>query len=161
MANVAVTRRDSISDQLEHLHQQIAERAYELFRTRNTLWGDPWADWFTAEQELVWKPAVELREKDGAFTVLAAVAGADPKDVTVDITPHEVAIKATIDHAHSREEGQVHQSEFRTGRIFRSIHFPEPVDVAKARAEYRNGLLTITAPIVPEEQAKRIDIKTG
>lgn len=33
------------------------------------------------------------------------------------------------------------------------------IDVAKAKAEYRNGLPVITAQIVPEAQAKRLDVK--
>ena len=161
MASVPMTQKDSICDQLEQLHQRIAQRAYELFRGRGTSCGDTWADWLTAERETVWKPAIELREKDGTFTVAAALAGVDPKDVNVDITPQDLVIKAQTEHAHSKDEGQVHQCEFVAGQVFRSVHFPKPVDVAKAKAEYRNGLLTVTAPIVAEAQAKRLDIKAA
>ncbi len=146
MASVPMIQKDSIVDQLEQLQQRIAERAYELFRGRGTPWGDAWADWFTAERETVWKPAVELREKDGTFTVEAALAGVDPKQMTVEITPEDLVIKAETEHSHSEDRGQVHQCEFVAGQMFRSLHFPKPVDVAKAKAEYRNGLLTVTAP---------------
>jgi len=93
MANVPMTQRDSIVDQLEELHQRIARRAYDLFRSRDG-WGDAFGDWFSAEQELISKPAVELRQQDGTFTVAAALPGVDAKDITVDITPQEVVIKA-------------------------------------------------------------------
>ena len=66
MASVLMTRKESIVDQLEQLHQRIARRAYELFRGRDG-WGDSFGDWLSAERELVWKPAVELREQDGTF----------------------------------------------------------------------------------------------
>jgi HSP20 family protein len=154
-------QKDSIVDQLEQVQQRIAERAHELFRGRGTPWGDAWADWFTAERETVWKPAVELREKNGTFTVEAALAGVDPKDITVDITPQDIVIKAETEHMHSKDAGQVHQCEFVAGKVFRSVHFPKPVDVAKAKAEYRNGLLIVTAPIVSEAKAKRLDIKAA
>jgi hypothetical protein len=29
------------------------------------------ADWFSAERQLVWKPAIELRQKETQFEVLA------------------------------------------------------------------------------------------
>ena len=161
MASVPMIRKDSIVDQLEQVQQRIAQRAYELFRGRGTLWGDAWADWFTAERETVWKPAIELREKDDTFTVEAALPGVDPKDVKVDITSEDLVIKAETEHTHSRDEDRVHQCEFVAGQVFRSVHFPKPVDVAKAKAEYRNGLLIVTAPIVPEAQAKRLDIKAA
>ena len=161
MASVRMTQKDSIVDQLEQVQQRVAERAYELFRGRGTFWGDAWADWFTAERETVWKPAIELRERDGTFTVEAALPGVDPKDVNVDITPQDLVIKAETEHTHSKDEGRVHQCEFVAGQVFRSVHFPKPVDVAKAKAEYRNGLLIVTAPIIPEAQAKRLDVKAA
>ena len=52
MANVPMTQKDSIVDQLEQLHQCIASRAYDLFRGRNG-WGDAVGDWLSAEAELV------------------------------------------------------------------------------------------------------------
>jgi hypothetical protein len=79
VANVPMTQKDSIVDQLEELNQRIARRAYDLFLGRDG-WGDAFGDWLSAERELVWKPAVELREKDGTFTVAAALPGVEAKD---------------------------------------------------------------------------------
>jgi HSP20 family protein len=160
MTNVLMTQTSSIGGQLEQMHQHIAERAYELFRGRGTLWGDTFGDWFTAEREILWRPSIELREKDGALTVVAALAGVDPKHVTVDITPQDMLIRAEIEHTHSKDEGQVHLCEFGAGHAFRSVHFPKPVDMMKARAEYKNGLLTVTAPTT-EAQARRLDVKAA
>ena len=161
MASVPVTRKDSIVDQLEQVHQQIARRAHELFRNSGALWGDHIADWFNAEQEVLWKPAVEMLEKDGTLTVSAALAGVDPKDVKVDITAEDLVIKGETEHTHSKDHGQVHQCEFTSGQIFRSVHFPKPVDVGKAKAEYRNGLLTVTVPVAAEAQARTLEIKAA
>ena len=60
MATVSVTRKESILDQIDQLRHRIEQRAYELFRGRDG-GSNPTADWLAAEQELVWKPAVELR----------------------------------------------------------------------------------------------------
>ena len=35
MANVSITRKDSVVDQLEQIRHRIAQRAYELFRHRD------------------------------------------------------------------------------------------------------------------------------
>jgi HSP20 family protein len=159
MAHIATNQRESIVDQLEQLHQRIARRAYDFFRGRDG-WGDAFGDWLTAEQELVWKPAVELREQDGTFAIAAALPGVDAKDITVDITPQDVVIKAATEHKHAEDKGQVHCCEF-TGQVFRSLAFPKAVDAAKAKAEYQNGMLKITVPIAPEARAKRVDIKAA
>ena len=160
MANVPTTRKDSIADQLEQLHQRIARRAYEFFQSRDG-WGDMFGDWLSAEQELVSKPAVELREQEGSFTIAAALPGVQAKDITVDITPEDVVIKAATEHRHTEDKGQVHRCEFAAGQFFRSLPFPRAVDAAKAKAEYQNGMLSITVPIAPEAKAKRVDIKAA
>lgn len=158
MAHVQMTKKDSILDQVEQWHRRIANRAYDLFLGRNG-WGDAIGDWLSAEQELVWKPAVELREQDGTFTVAAALPGIDAKDITVDITPQDVVIKAASEHTHTEDKGQVHRCEFTSGQVFRSLAFPKPVDTAKAKAEYQNGILNITVPIAA--RAKRVDVKAA
>jgi HSP20 family protein len=160
MANVPMTQKDSIIDQLEQLHQRIARRAFEFFEGRNG-WGDAFGDWLSAERELVWKPAVELREQDGSFTVAAALPGVEAKDIMVDITPQEVVIKAATEHRHTEDKRQVHRCEFTAGQVFRSLPFPKAVDAAKAKAEYQNGMLNITVPIAQEARAKRVDIKAA
>ena len=160
MANIVMTQKDSIVDQLEQMHQRIARRAYDLFQGRAG-WGDAFGDWLGAEDELVWKPAVELREHDGTFTVAAALPGVDAKDITVDITPQDVVIKAATEHTHTEDKGQVHRCEFTAGQVFRSLSFPKAVDTTKAKAAYQNGMLNITVPIAPEARATRVDIKAA
>jgi len=160
MANVSMTRNDSIVEQLEQLHQRIAQRAYDLFQSREG-WGDPFGDWVRAELELVRKPAVEVREDDGTFKVAAALPGFDHKEITVDVTPREVVIKAKSEGKQTEHKGQIVRSEFAAGEVFRSVQFPKEIDAAKAKAEYQNGMLTITAPIAAEAKAKRVDIKAA
>jgi HSP20 family protein len=155
-----MTQKDSIDDQLEQLHQRIASRAYDLFRGRHG-WGDPYGDWFSAEAELVSKPALELSEQGGIFTLAVALPGVDAKDIAVDITRHDVVIEAATGRAHSQNKGQVHRCELSAGQYFRSVAFPKTVEATKAKAEYRNGMLNITVPIVPEARAKRVDIKAA
>ena len=149
MAKTGITLRktESIFNELEHLHDAINRRAYELFRRRGDLWESPLADWLNAERQLVWKPAIELRRKDNEFEVLAATAGVEAKDLDVEVTPEDVLIKANISHKHTPEEGAVERCEFKSGQLFRSIHFPETIDPDSATAEYRNGMLRLTASI--------------
>ncbi len=54
-------------------------------------------------------------------TVQAALAGVEPKDISADITPQDVVIKAETAHTHSETEGQVHRCEFTAGQLFRSV----------------------------------------
>ena len=155
--DIALRKAETVFNELEQLHNTISRRAWDLFRKRGDLWGGPLADWFNAERQLVWKPAIELRQKDNQFEVLAATPGVEPKDLDVQITPEDLLIRADIDHEHTAEEGAVHVCEFNGGQLFRSIHFPEKIDPDSATAEYRNGMLRLTASIA-KRAAQKVEI---
>lgn len=146
MSNIAVTQRDSVVDQLDQVRRRLEQRAYDLFRRRDGAPGDALADWLTAEQEMLTKPTVELREERGVFTVVAPMDGFAPRDMSVDVTSEDVVIKGGTTHTQSQTEGQMPQSQFMSRELFQSVHFPKPVDPAKAKADYRNGVLTVTVP---------------
>jgi HSP20 family protein len=149
---------ETVFDEVNRIEKQIMQRAYDLFLNRDALDGGDLEDWFTAERELTWKPAVELSEKEAELVVQAALPGVEAKDLDVQVTPDDLLIKAATSHTHKEEEGTVHLCEFRSGELFRRIHFPKKVDPNGVKAEYSNGLLRITAPIAKEEQAGQVDI---
>jgi HSP20 family molecular chaperone IbpA len=78
----------------------------------------------------------------------------------VDITPDHLVITGKVGRAPAARGGDVHLSEFKSGLVFRTVHFPKPVDTGKARAEYRNGLLIVTAPMALEG-ARRLEMKVA
>lgn len=158
MGELAVQKSESLWDQIRKMEDRITHRAHEIFEHHGSMFGRELDDWFTAENELIWKPAMELKEKDNHFELQAAIAGMDPKDLHVEVTPEELLIRGETRIEKKEEKGQVHFSEFRSGSLFRSIHFPKRIDPNKVKAELRNGLLTITAPIAEESRARKIDI---
>ena len=114
-----------------------------------------------AERELVWKPAVELRQKDAQFEILAALPGVEAKDLDIQVTSEDVLIKADINHEHTTQEGAVHLCEFERGKLFRSIHFPEKIDPDSVKADYRNGMLRLTAVMAKAAIAKKVNVRAA
>jgi HSP20 family molecular chaperone IbpA len=143
---IALRKAETVLREIEQLHDTISRRAYELFRRRGDLWAGPLADWLSAERQLVWKPA--------------ATAGVEAKDLDVQITAEDVLIKANIGHKHMPEEGTVQLCEFNGGQLFRCIHFPEKIDPDSATAEYRNGMLRLTASIA-KPAAHKVEVKAA
>ena len=77
-----------------------------------------------AENEIVWKPAIELRplnsgETEKEIVLTVAVPGVDPKDFEIEATSDDIVIKSDIHHQHSENEGAVHSCEFVCGSMFR------------------------------------------
>jgi HSP20 family molecular chaperone IbpA len=151
---VDLKKTESIFDELDRLHRTISERAYDLFRNGGTF-GGPLSDWLAAERELIAKPPIEVRQKDGQFEIEAALPGIDARDLDVQVTPEDLLIKAETTREQKTDKGTVHVSEFSRGKVFRSVRLPEKIDPNTAKAEYKDGMLRVTAAIAKTSEAAR------
>jgi HSP20 family protein len=159
-ATLSVKKRESIFEELNSLHDRIMQRAFEIFDEKGHF-GKDMDNWLQAERELVWKPAIELEEKDNNLHLQIATPGVDPKDMDIEVTPEYVLVKAETRHEHTEDKGQVHVCEFTSGNMFRSIRLPKKINPDKVKAEFKNGMLTLTAELAQEAQARRIELKAS
>ena len=156
---VSVRKAQSIFDELNSLHDQITKRAYEIFDGNGHMSGRDLDDWLQAEQELVWKPAIEIEEKEKEIRLKLAIPGVDPKDVDIEVTPEDILVKAETQHEHNEKKGRLHVCEFSSGNMFRSIHLPKKIDPDKVKAEFKNGMLSLTAELAKEARTRKIELK--
>jgi HSP20 family molecular chaperone IbpA len=98
--------------------------------------GDATSDWLNAERETIWQPGVDLRERDGVFSIGVALPDTKAKDIAVSASADGLVIEAASD------------------RLFQTVNFHVPVDPTKAKAEYKNGVLTVTVPAADTARAK-------
>lgn len=161
MATVPVKKTESIFDELNHLQDRIMKRAFEIFDHNGHVFGKDLDNWLQAEAELVWKPSIELEEKDGRFQLQIATPGVDPKDIDIEVTPDHVLVKAEGRHEHKEDKGEVHICEFTSGNMFRSVQLPKKIDPDKVKAEFKNGVLTLTADIAKEAEARKVQLKAS
>jgi len=153
-----VKKTPSLFDELARMHHSIAQRAFELFEANGGISGRELDDWLQAERELVWTPSIELKESHGQFFLRVAVPGVDPKNITIEATPEDVLLTAEFSEEKEEKTGDIHTSEFKSGRLFRSIHMPKRIDVENVRAEFEHGMLTIKAAIASDEKPRTISI---
>lgn len=158
MADVPVRKTESLWEQLQRIEDRILGRAHEIFRANGETPGKDLDNWLQAERELLWKPPIELLEKDNQFELKVAVAGMEPKDIKIEVTPEELLVRGETITEKKEDKGEIHTSEFQSGSLFRSVRFPKKVNPEKVKAEIRNGMLTITAPIAEEAKGRRVEI---
>src|SRR5215467_1709454 len=151
---VQIRRPTSILDEMKDMQDRIMRRAHEIFQQNGSMLGKDMENWTQAARELMWKPAFELSEKDGRFQLEAAISGIDPKDLEVEVTPEDIIVKAETHHKHTEQKGKIHHCEFHHGKMFRAIHLPMKIDPAKVKAEFKNGLLRLTAEIAQADRSK-------
>jgi len=150
---------DSVLAEVEGVQRHIAQRAQDIFRARGGTIGHAVEDWIRAERETIWRPALEVRRANEAFVVEAAVAGIDPKQFDVQVTSTELVLAAHLHHSDREQEGEVVLCEFANGPLFRSYKCPDPVDPARVSAQYRNGMLRVTAPLA--QPATKVEIQAA
>src|SRR5207249_277455 len=76
---VAIRKIASILEEMNQMQDRIMRRAYDIFERKGRLLGRDLDHWLQAERELLWKPALELRETNGEFVLEVDVPGVDPK----------------------------------------------------------------------------------
>jgi HSP20 family protein len=158
---VSIRKKDSVWEDLDRMREQITRRAYDLFVASGGRFGRELDDWLAAEQELVWKPAIELREKDNEFILKIAVPGVDPMDLDVEVTTEDLLVKAEGPKEPNEPTGDLYAAELPTGNLFRSIHFPKKVDTDNVNTEFKNGILTIRVAIAQPAEARKVKIETA
>jgi HSP20 family protein len=108
-----------------------------------------------------WSPRVDVVERDGLFVIRADLPGLSKDDVEVEIKGDLLTIQG--ERKQKTEEGRdgSYYSECAYGSFYRAVPLPEGVDVSKATAEFRDGVLELTmpAPRRPETLARRLEIQ--
>src|SRR5262250_2391194 len=153
--SLAIRKTSSVFDEVNEIQERITQRAYEIFERNGAVFGRELDNWLQAEEELLWRPSIELREKNGELLLQAALSGVDPKDVEIEVTPEDIILKAETQHQHEEQKGKVHICEFNTGTMFRSIHLPTKINPDKVKVEFNNGLLRLTAQVAQEARVKK------
>jgi HSP20 family protein len=108
-------------------------------------------------------PSVDVREKAKAVIVTAELPGVDEEDIDVRIEDDTLIIRGEKREEHETEEGGWYHSERVYGSFVRTVPLPAEVDVDRAEAKFRKGVLKITLPKIANDagRGKRIDVKAG
>jgi HSP20 family protein len=106
--------------------------------------------------------SVDLREEGDHFELSAPLPGVKPEDVEVTILGDTVRIHGERHEEREEREGQRWLlREQRFGAFDRTVRLPSPVKVDQAKAEFRDGMLTIALPKTEEAKERRIPIGSG
>lgn len=92
--------------------------------------------------------AVDVRDDDDAFALVADLPGFDSDDIDVEVQNRTVRIDATHSENRDVEAADYVRRERSEHSVSRSVTLPEDVEEAEAAADYSNGVLTVTLPKV-------------
>jgi len=96
-------------------------------------------------------PRMDYRETETEIRVAAELPGLEEKDIQVSLEEGVLTIKGerAEETKGEDEEGFSHVESFR-GSFHRALRLNAEVDEDAVKASYKNGVLTVTLPKVPE-----------
>lgn len=107
----------------------------------------------------MWRPAIEMSEKDNQYLIKAELPGLERENIDIEISENDITIKGETSHKSEEKTDNIYKSEFKYGKFQRTITFPSEVDSENAHAEYKNGILKVVVPISEEEHKKHKKIE--
>ncbi len=104
-------------------------------------------------------PAIDLYQTSDEVVLRAALPGLKADDVQITVTSDVLTLRGEFKPAAEKQEATYHIREQRFGSFERSVMLPTDVQTDKAKAEFENGILTITLPKAEAVKPKSISIK--
>jgi len=106
-----------------------------------------------------WAPAVDIKEDDKAFTLLADIPGVDPEAIEVTMDKGVLTIKGERQSEKKTEEENYKRVERQYGVFYRRFSLPDSANADAIEAHSEHGVLKITIPKQEVAQSRRISVK--
>jgi HSP20 family protein len=133
-----------------------------LFGLRDELerfFESPFAELSRGNQLLsVWNPAIDLYESADDIIVNAELPGMKKQEIDVSLHDGALSISGERKREEKFEDAETYRSERFVGRFHRSVTLPTPVKSEQVKAQYKDGILTITLPKAEEAKPKQIEV---
>jgi HSP20 family protein len=104
-------------------------------------------------------PSIDMFETDSDVVIKASLPGLKAEDVEINVTGEMITIKGQSKQQSETEDKAYHIREQRWGTFERSLALPTSVLSDKAKAEFEDGILSITLPKAEEVKPKTITVK--
>ncbi len=113
---------------------------------------DP-ADSFFKSEPITHIPNVDIFSTPGEVIIEVELPGVRKEDIDVAIVKNTLTLRALKLECVEEEKVNYVCMERAFGKVFRAIDLPCPVDTARIKAVYRNGILTISIPRVDDKRS--------
>jgi HSP20 family protein len=104
-------------------------------------------------------PSVDLYQTDDEIVVTAALPGLKAEDVEIVVTGDLLTLKGEYKEKEDTKKRSYALREQRFSSFERNLALPAEVEAEHAKAEFENGILTITLPKAETVKPKTITVK--
>ena len=103
---------------------------------------------------------VDVYQTDDDIVIKSTIAGVTVDDIDISLTKDMVTIKGKRHADATIDPDDYYYQELYWGPFSRSIILPEDIDVEKASASMKNGILTLHLPKLAKSRMKKVKISS-
>lgn len=104
-------------------------------------------------------PAIDLYQDNDQVVVKAALPGLKPEDVQITLADNVLTLRGEFKKVEEKKDTTYHIREQQSGHFERSIMLPTEVQSDKVKADFENGVLTVSLPKAEAIKPRMITIK--
>lgn len=119
------------------------------------------ADKNILEIDADWVPDIDLLDTDESIIIRADLPGVETENISIRINNNVLWLTGERRDSESENNTRYFCCERQYGTFARQVIIPETVDIEKAHAEFKNGLLKITLQKKHSAKPRDIEIKLG
>ena len=105
-----------------------------------------------------WAPALDVHEDKENFRIRVELPGMKREDIEVSLQDGALVITGERQAEKITEGTEVHRQERYYGKFSRALTLPAAVSGDKVKAQYKDGILTVTLPKAEEAKPKAITV---
>jgi HSP20 family protein len=108
-----------------------------------------------------WTPALDVHEEKDNIIVRVELPGMKKEDIELSLHDGSLSISGERKSEKKFEDAEVYRAERFVGRFQRTVTLPAPVAADRVKAQYKDGVLTVTLPKTEEAKPKQIDVQVN
>ncbi len=108
-----------------------------------------------------WAPSVDIFETDNELVLKADIPGVDQKDIDIRLENGTLSLKGERKFEREEKNKGFHWLERSYGSFVRYFTVPETVDSENVKADFQNGVLTVTLPKKEIAKPKAIKVQVN
>jgi HSP20 family protein len=116
---------------------------------------------FSEQGSRPWTPAVDIHENENELVLKADLPEVEPKQVGIQIENGTLTLRGERRFEEQKNGKAYHRIERGYGSFVRAFALPDTVDAEKVKADYKNGVLTITLPKKEVAKPRTVNIEVA
>ena len=145
--------RDPLWSEFNRLDRRMNELLYSLAGSKQPISGQMWSPGRIF-------PLLNVRKVENTYTITAEIPGMKTEDLEIKVEGDTVSLKGERKAEDPASGASYHRRERTAGTFQRSLTLPTRVDADRVKANYQNGVLTVTLPVEKSAEPKQITVST-